>query len=190
MKDKKAIFVCGSGGSGKSTFVKNNLSDFTNINVDIIYEELLIDSGLGLKIINFNDEQSIIADNLFEEAKALNNKKLTEAILKKENIVIDGIGRDANIILYQRNHLTYCGYDTFMIMLYADLDTCVSRVENRERVYKQKITEDSWYLSYNNIGTYKKEFGTKFKFIYTDIIDISVNLNDFLYHQNSIKKIL
>ena len=190
MQNNTAIFVCGSGGSGKSTFTKNNFSDFVHVDVDIIYEELLISNNLGLNIKDFNKEQSIIADSLFEEAKALNNKKLTEAILKKENIVIDGIGRDVNIILYQRNHLTYCGYDTFMIILYADLDTCISRVENRERVYKQKITEDSWYLSYNNIGTYKKEFGTKFKFIYNDTISTNVDLNDFLYHQKLIKKIL
>jgi hypothetical protein len=53
-------------------------------------------------------------------------------------------------------------------MLYVDLDTCVNRIENRERVYNQSITEDSWYLAYNNIGTYKKEFGDKFGFIYNN----------------------
>ena len=55
-----------------------------------------------------------------------------------------------------------------MIMIYVDLNLCIDRVKSRERVYKQNITEDSWYLSYNNIGTYKKEFGDKFTLIYNN----------------------
>ena len=177
MKNNTAIFVCGSGGSGKSTFTKNNFSDFVHVDVDIIYEELLISNNLGLNIKDFNKEQSIIADSLFEEAKALNNKKLTEAILKKENIVIDGIGRDSDIILNQRKYLENHGYDTFIIIIYADLEICIKRVEQRDRVYKQIITEDSWYLSYNNIGTYKKEFGDKFTLIYNNNVFV---LDDFI----------
>ncbi len=37
MKNKKAIFICGSGGSGKSTFSKKYFSEYTLIDVDIIY---------------------------------------------------------------------------------------------------------------------------------------------------------
>ena len=190
MKNKIAVFVCGSGGSGKSTFVKTYFTEYVHIDVDIIYEELLLLNKLGLKIKDFNEAHSQLASELFETAKELNNEKLKNTVITGNNLVIDGIGRDSNIILNQKKHLENCGYDTFMIMLYADLDTCIGRVETRERVYNQKITEDSWYLSYNNIGTYKKEFGTKFKLICTDIIDTNVDLDDFLYHQKLIKKIL
>ena len=61
--------------------------------------------------------------------------------------------------------------------MYADLEICIKRVEMRDRVYKQIITEDSWYLSYNNIGTYKKEFGDKFTLIYNNNIFV---LDDFI----------
>lgn len=186
MKNKIAVFICGSGGSGKSTFVKTHFTEYVHIDLDIIYEELLLLNKLGLKIKDFNESQSQLALELFETAKVLNNEKLKNTIIAGSNLVIDGIGRDSNIILNQRKYLENSGYDTFMIILYADLDTCVNRVENRERVYNQKITEDSWYLSYNNIGTYKKEFGTKFKFIYNDIIDTNVVLNDFLNYQKKI----
>jgi len=190
MNNKIAVFICGSGGSGKSTFVKTHFTEYVHIDLDIIYEELLLLNKLGLKIKDFNESQLQLASELFETAKVLNNEKLKNTIIAGNNLVIDGIGRDSNIILNQRKYLENYGYDTFMILLYADLDTCINRVETRERVYKQKITEDSWYLSYNNIGTYKKEFGTKFKFIYNDIIDTNLFLNDFLYHTYSIKKIL
>jgi dephospho-CoA kinase len=190
MKNKKAIFVCGSGGSGKSTFIKTHLTEYVHIDVDIIYEELLLLNKLGLKIKNFNESQSKLATELFEKAKELNNEKLKKIVNIGNNLIIDGIGRDSDIILNQRKYLENSGYDTFMIMLYADLDTCIDRVENRERVYNKKITEDSWYLSYSNIVIYKKEFGTKFKFIYNDIIDTNMVLNDFLEHTKTIKKIL
>jgi predicted kinase len=190
MKNKRAIFVCGSGGSGKSTFIKTHLTEYVHIDVDIIYEELLLLNKLGLKIKNFNELQSKLATELFEKAKELNNEKLKNAILSGNNLAIDGIGRDSNIILNQRRYLENYGYDTFMIMIYTDLEVCIDRVEDRERIYKQEITEDSWYLSYNNIGTYKKEFGKKFKFIYNGIIDTNMILNDFLYQTNPIKKIL
>jgi GTPase SAR1 family protein len=55
MKNKIAIFVCGSGGSGKTTFCNKNFNNFVQINVDIIYERLLIESNLGLKIKDFNE---------------------------------------------------------------------------------------------------------------------------------------
>lgn len=37
----KAIFLAGPAGSGKSTFVKNNIPNLKVINIDDTYEELL-----------------------------------------------------------------------------------------------------------------------------------------------------
>jgi len=176
MKNKIAIFVCGSGGSGKSTFVKTHFTEYIHIDMDIIYEELLLLNNLGLKIKDFNESQSQLALELFETAKELNNEKLKNTIIAGNNLVIDGVGRDSNIILNQRKHLENLGYTTHMIMLYVDLDTCVNRIESRERVYNQSITKDSWYLSYNNIGTYKKEFGDRFTLIYNNKFE----LDDFI----------
>ncbi len=190
MSNKKAIFICGSGGSGKSTFAKTKLSEFVHIDVDIIYEELLISNGLGLKIKDFNDTQTNLANGLFEEAKLLNGIKLKKAIEDGKNIVIDGIGRDSDIILMQRNMLNQLGYDTMFIMMYSDLDVCVKRIEGRDRVYKENLTNDSWYLAYNNMGTYKKEFGDKFVFIYNDVANYVDKIDEFIKGEKMIKTIL
>jgi hypothetical protein len=56
-------------------------------------------------------------------------------------------------------------------MIYAELEECINRVENRSRVYSKNITIDSWYLAYSNIGVYKKEFKDKFMLIQLDNID-------------------
>jgi predicted kinase len=183
MKNNIAIFICGSGGSGKSTFVKNNLKEYAHIDVDIIYEELLVSNGLGLNIKNFSEAENELASKLFEKSKELNNLKLKANVQSGNNLVIDGIGRYSDVILSQKLYLENYGYQTYMIMLYVDLNICIDRIENRERVYNQNLTKDSWYLSYNNIGTYKKEFGDKFAFIYNNN---SFKLDNFLNSSNKL----
>ncbi len=172
MKTKKAIFICGSGGSGKSTITDKYFSDYTHIDVDIIYESLLVEADLGLDIKNFNDGEKRISDLLFERAKSLNDLKFNETILRGENLIIDGIGRNSSIIMYQRNFLEKNGYTTYMIMVYADLEECINRVEKRERVYNKDITIESWYMAYSNLVTYKKEFKDRFILVFNDNIDM------------------
>lgn len=168
MVNKKAIFLCGSGGSGKSTICQKYFSDYVSVDVDIIYEQLLIESNLGLDIKKFNPEQIKVSNSLFEKAKELNNIKFIDVLSSGENIIIDSIGRDLDGILYQRNILEKSGYSTFMIMVYADLDICINRVENRTRSYHKSLTIDSWYKVYSNIVPFKKEFGNRFMLVYND----------------------
>lgn len=168
MVNKKAIFLCGSGGSGKSTICQKYFSDYVSVDVDIIYEQLLIESNLGLDIKKFNPEQIKVSDSLFEKAKELNNIKFIDVLSGGENIIIDSIGRDLDGILYQRNILEKSGYSTFMIMVYTDLDICINRVENRTRSYHKSLTIDSWYKVYSNIVPFKKEFGNRFMLVYND----------------------
>lgn len=187
MKNKKAIFVCGSGGSGKSTFCSEYLKNYTIVDVDIIYEELLLKNGLGLIIKDFNEETLKKSYSLFEEAKILNNLKFKNAINNNENIVIDGIGRDASIVLNQRNILEKNGYATYMVMVYAELEECINRVENRNRVYSKNITIDSWHLAYSNISIYKNEFKEQFMLIYNADIDWKSKFQIFI-NKDTIKK--
>lgn len=168
MINKKAIFICGSGGSGKSTICDTYFSEYIRIDVDLIYEQLLLQSGLGLDIKKFNQEQRMVSESLFEKAKNLNNVKFNEVVLSGKNIIIDGIGRELDGILYQRSLLERAGYNTFMIMVYADLSICIDRVKNRKRSYHTSLTIDSWYKSYSNIVSFKKEFGNRFMLIHND----------------------
>jgi predicted kinase len=166
MGNKLAVFVCGSGGSGKTTFVNQHFSLFKQVNVDIPYEELLNSSGLGLKINEFNTEQLNKAAEFFERAKDISYSTLIESIELGEDIVIDSIGRYSDYVFQQRKQLELNGYNTIMFMLYAPLELCVERVNNRNRVYDESITIDSWYLSYGNIVNFKREFSDDFHLVY------------------------
>lgn len=173
MKPNKAIFVCGSGGSGKSTFIKKNIKNFNHIDVDIFYEQLLKKANLGLNIKNFSIEQIELANKLFEQASDSNHKFLLNSVTCRENIVMESIGRNVDIILQQRDFLEQNGYDTYMIMLYTELELCITRVENRERSYNKMVTISSWYDSYKNIPNYKMEFKEKFILVKETNTDIS-----------------
>jgi predicted kinase len=166
MGNKLAVFVCGSGGSGKTTFVNQHFESYKQINVDIPYEELLNNSGLGLKINEFNTEQLNKAAEFFERAKDISYLTLIESIETGEDIVIDSIGRYSDYVLQQRRQLELNGYNTIMFMLYAPLELCIERVNGRNRVYDESITVDSWYLSYSNIVNFKKEFSDDFYLVF------------------------
>ena len=170
MKNKVAVFVCGSGGSGKTTFVNDFFMEFEKVNVDIPYEKLLKDSGLGVKISDFNKTQSLKASEFFERAKDISYDTLLKSIEMGKNIVIDTVGRDIDLIQKQREKLHLNGYKTIMFILYAPLDVCIKRVKGRDRVYDESITIDSWYLSYGNIVNFKREFLDDFHLIYNDEI--------------------
>jgi dephospho-CoA kinase len=188
MGNKKAIFVCGSGGSGKTTFVLEKLSHFHNVNVDTEYEKLLLENGLTLKIKNFTQEEKELSKRLFEEAKQITTQNLLFGVKNELNIVIDTIGRDSNLILNQRIYLESNGYDVFMIMLYASMETCLNRTENRERVYEKNLTIDSWYLSYGNLTDFSREFNEKFVLIFTENEGIlNEKITDFIDGRGTIR---
>lgn len=190
MKNKRAVFICGSGGSGKSTIAKEQFKGYTIIDLDIIYEQLLIDNHLGLRIKDFSKNQQKIATDLFEKSKTLNDQKFDKSVKNGENIVVDSIGRDFEVILQQRSYLEKMGYITFMIMVYAELETCLKRVEMRNRVYGENITIDSWYLSYSNISPFKKEFNDRFVLIYNEDINRKDKIDVFINEYNNKKDII
>jgi len=166
MGNKLAVFVCGSGGSGKTTFVNQHFGSFKQINVDIPYEELLNNSGLGLKINEFDTDQLNKAAKFFEQAKDMSYSTLINSMELGEDIVIDSIGRYSDYVFQQRRQLELSGYHTIMFMLYAPLELCIERVKTRNRVYDESITIDSWYLSYGNIVNFKREFSDDFHLIF------------------------
>jgi predicted kinase len=190
MKSKRAVFICGSGGSGKSTIAKERFKEYTIIDLDIIYEQLLLENDLGLKIKDFSESQNKTAKILFEKSKSLNDEKFNKSVENGENIVIDSIGRDLKVILHQRSYLEKMGYVTFMIMVYSELETCLKRVDNRDRVYNENVTIDSWYLSYGNISDFKKEFNDRFVLIYNEDFNRKEKIDVFINEYNNKKDII
>jgi hypothetical protein len=75
-------------------------------------------------------------------------------------------------------------------MVYAELETCLKRVEMRNRVYGENITIDSWHLSYSNISSFKKEFNDRFTLIYNEDTNRKDKIDVFINEYNNKKDII
>ena len=87
----KAIFMAGPAGSGKS-FISQKLvpSDFTTINVDDTYEELLKTAGLGMSQKDFGPEELSKAAQLMGQDQKTTKEKYAQLSQERQNIIIDG----------------------------------------------------------------------------------------------------
>jgi predicted kinase len=115
----KAIFLAGPAGSGKSTFIKNNIPNLKVINVDDTYEELLKQAGLDKPQSTFTSDELSQSSKLMSKARKETTSKLQSAQEKGESIIIDGTGAASNPILKKKSQLEDLGYDTMMVMIYV-----------------------------------------------------------------------
>ena len=127
----KAIFLAGPAGSGKSTFIKNNIPNLKVINVDDTYEELLKQAGLDKPQSTFTSDELSQSSKLMSRARKETTAKLQSAQEEGESIIIDGTGAASNPILKKKTQLEDLGYDTMMVMIYVS--PLVSLERNRSR---------------------------------------------------------
>jgi len=124
----KAIFMAGPAGSGKS-YISSKLvpSDFTTINVDDTYEELLKSSGIGMKLAQMSPDELKKAGELMGQARKTTDTKYQDALKNAKNLVIDSVGGSSKTLLKKKQQLEDLGYTTFMIMTYVSPITSLER---------------------------------------------------------------
>lgn len=162
LKDKpKAIFLAGPAGSGKSTFVKQYLSnkDLKVINIDDSYEELLKKAGLDKPQSGFTADELSKSAKLMGQAQKSTREKFENAMRNAESIIIDGTGAASNPIKKKKQSLEELGYETFMVMLYVSPLTSLVRNTMRNRQLRPSIITRTWDNVIKNIPTYREMFG-------------------------------
>ena len=159
----KAIFLAGPAGSGKSTFVKNNIPNLKVINIDDTYEELLKKAGLDKPQSEFTSDELSQSSKLMGQARKETTAKLKAAQESLENIIIDGTGGASNPILKKKTQLEDLGYDTMMVMIYVSplvsLERNRSRGEAGGRSLRPSIIVRTWNQVNKNVDTFKNMFG-------------------------------
>lgn len=162
----KAIFLAGPAGSGKSYITKQILpSNFTTINVDDTYEELLKASGLGLKQKDFTSDELAQAARLMGQAQKATKEKFAQSSSERQNLIIDGTGAASKPLLKKKQELEALGYECMMVMIYVSPLTSLQRNAERDRSLMPSIVLRTWRDVNQNIGTYKQAFGDKFVLI-------------------------
>jgi predicted kinase len=179
----KAIFMAGPAGSGKS-FISKQLvpSNFTTINVDDTYEELLKSSGIGMKLANMSPDELKKSGELMGQARKATDTKLQDATKDAKNLLIDSVGGSSKVLLKKKADLEALGYDTAMIMTYVSPITSLERNKQRDRSLLPGIVIRSWRDVNTNIDAYRQAFGNNFILVNLDPEDANKDFDEnFIY---------
>jgi len=174
----KAIFMAGPAGSGKTTILKSlNLSDFTVINIDDIYEELLKTTLGKSSFQDMTPDELSKAGSLMAQARKLTKNKEEELLQNMQNIIIDGVGASSKSIEEKKKNLEALGYDTFMILIYVNPLVSLERNIKRERSLPTSAVLSSWEGVAKNIPIYKNMFGNNIVIIDNNPKDADKSFN-------------
>ena len=179
----KVIFMAGPAGSGKS-FISKQLvpSDFTTINVDDTYEELLKSSGIGMKLANMSPDELKKSGELMGQARKATDTKLQDATKDAKNLLIDSVGGSSKVLLKKKADLEALGYETAMIMTYVSPITSLERNKQRDRSLLPGIVIRSWRDVNTNIDAYRQAFGDDFTLVNLDPEDANKDFDEnFIY---------
>lgn len=155
----KAVFLAGGPGSGKSFVVGRTALQAQGlklINSDDHFERLL--SREAMK----TDPSSIYSPRGQEirlQAKYLTNLQMRMAINGRLGLVIDGTGKDIGKIRNQKTMLETMGYETALVFVNTDLETAMSRNNNRPRQLPDDQVKKMWNEVQNNLGGFQRMFG-------------------------------
>jgi predicted kinase len=175
----KAIFMAGPAGSGKS-YISSKLipSDFTTINVDDTYEELLKSSGIGMKLAKMSLDELKKAGELMGQARKATDVKYQDALKDAKNLLIDSVGGSSKTLLKKKQQLEDLGYDTFMLMTYVSPITSLERNKQRDRSLLPSIVLRSWRDVNKNIDVYRQAFGSDFVLLNNDPKNTNQNFDE------------
>ena len=153
----KAFFLAGGPGSGKSYVVSRTTggSGLKLVNSDDAFEHLLKKTGLSLKMPSSEEEPR---DVVRGRAKEVTAKKKANYLEGRLGLIIDGTGREAEKISFQKRQLEELGYDTYMIFVNTSLDVALQRNAERPRSVPESIVTKSWKAVQSNIGKFNNMF--------------------------------
>jgi len=154
----KAVFLAGGPGSGKSFVVgKTALKalGFRLINSDDAFEKGLKKAGLTT---DPDDIASAQGQAVRASAKSLTGKKLEISLNGRLGLVIDGTGKDYAKIKKQVDMVRALGYSVHMIFVNTDLETAMSRNNNRPRSLPDDMVDNMWKDVQKNIGKFQALF--------------------------------
>ena len=180
--------MAGPAGSGKSYIASKLIpSNFTTINVDDTYEELLKSSGIGMKLAKMSPDELKKSGELMGQARKETDAKLQDALKNAKNLVIDSVGGSSKTLLKKKQQLEDLGYDTMMLMTYVSPITSLERNKQRDRSLLPSIILRSWRDVNKNIDAYKQAFGSDFTLVNLDPDDANKNFDEEYVYQTFIK---
>lgn len=121
-KKQTAYVMVGIPGSGKSTWIKNNLGDIDVVSRDIIRGELGFTSGADEKFVGTKEQE--------REVTRVERKRIGDLCDSKKDFVID----DTNTGRFRKELIDFLrnkGVKITFVRLNTDLETCIKRREGQ-----------------------------------------------------------
>jgi hypothetical protein len=129
--ERQVIYICGSSGSGKSTFASNYIKEYkkkykdndvyiiSNVDEDECVDSIpdvkrvVIDEGLHEEPLDKNEFQNCLV--LFDDDASISNKKIKQAILNLKNELLE-TGRHLKCSVICISHMATAGNETKKIL--------------------------------------------------------------------------
>lgn len=137
---KRALFVLGGPGTGKSGALKKGLSAYamdadtaTYVNTDELrselpgYQELIQGLGSGAGGVKISDNQA--AAKYHHQAKVMSNDLFQDAVTKNNNIIFDGTGGNAVTLADRMRTMRAQGYEINVVHTQLDAGLAARRAE-------------------------------------------------------------
>lgn len=148
---KKAIFMAGSPGSGKS-YVANQIAGMGGlkiVDIDRFAEIIAKQNSIDVHQQKNASEEEI--KKLYSAAWEKNKKRLDLLTSNGRNILIDGTGKNVQRMTELVNALTELGYDVGLAYVSVSLETALRRNASRPRQVDPHFVEDTWHAATKNL---------------------------------------
>jgi predicted kinase len=182
---RKAIFMIGGPGSGKSNVGKGlelGREGWKVVNQDIFIESEKAKAGLPESEKGYTKEQKSARAKIGAAGRKAAEAKMEKYRQAGEGMVIDGTGASYNATMKKVNALKNQGYDVFMVHAKTSNEVALERNRARkERSLPDFIVEKTQESVNNNIEKYKKDLGGNFLELDTETIEYGKPLpKDFI----------
>lgn len=157
---RKAIFLAGGPGSGKSYVASRTTHGlgFKHINSDEAFERSMKREGMAATAKNIYSDKGQALRNKAKETTAKQQHQYTKQGL---GMIIDGTGKDPEKIKKHSEHLRKLGYDTHMVFVNTSLDVAKQRNKARDRSLPDHEVEKMHQAVQGNIGHFQRHFGAE-----------------------------
>jgi len=172
---RKAIFMIGGPGSGKSNIGKGlelGREGWKVVNQDIFIEAEKSKQGLPEVEKDYNKDQRSSRAKIGAAGKKAADAKMEKYRQAGDGMVIDGTGASYNATIKKVNKLKEQGYEVFMVHAKTSNEVALERNRARkERSLKDFIVEKTQNSVNENIPKYMKDLGENFMEIDTETIE-------------------